>query len=199
MIRIGLTGGIGSGKSLVCSVFERLDIPVYNADKEAKKFLNQHEVINKIVSQFGEAVLSEDKTEINRKKLAELVFADKNYLNTLNSIIHPLVLQDFKLWCSKQSALYVVQEAAILFESGFNKFVDKIILVKAPADIRVQRVMLRDGIAQKDVLARMQNQFPENTIESMVDYVIDNSGTALLLPQIIEIHNELVALGEKIS
>jgi dephospho-CoA kinase len=190
MIKVGLTGNIGSGKSTVARIFEILSVPVYHADKEAKKFLFAPIVKQELNKEFGRAVFS--GSEIDRKKLAEIVFNDKKSLEFLNSLIHPLVRNDFEDWCSGHcEASYVVQEAAILFESGFYRFFDKTIVVSCPEEIALKRVMERDRISKQDVMARTHNQWLESEKIKLADYRIFNDGNTLIIPQAIRVHNSL--------
>lgn len=190
MIRVGLTGGIGSGKSTAVAIFKAFDIPVFDSDSEAKKFLFEDSVKVKLLTYFGEKIFTEG--EVNRKALAAIVFTDKKALTFLNSLIHPLVRQAINNWfLNHQNYSYSVLEAAVLFEYGFYKQVDKIIVVKAPMNERIRRVMNRDGISQEDVLYRMNNQLLEEELVKRSNYVLDNAEHDLLLPQILKIHQEL--------
>ena len=187
MIKIGLTGNIGSGKTTVAKMFETLGVPVFYADIVAKKFLLHDAVINQIVTAFGDAVLDEQGKIIN-SALGVVVFSNKEKLQILNNIIHPRVREAYNDFLSKNAkSPYTIQEAAILIESGFYKLVDKIVLVKAPEDIRLQRVMKRDNLSEELVKDRMQQQLPEGELEAYSDYVVDNNGINLILPQVIKI------------
>lgn len=170
---IGLTGGIGSGKSSIAKHIESLGIPVYIADTEAKKILDTADVIAKVIALFGDDILENGK--IDRKKIAELVFQDPEKLKKYNAIIHPEVYLHFQNWV-KQHNNYplVVKEAAILFESGSYKDCDKIILVTAPKENRIQRVMKRDAVTREAVEQRMSHQWDDETKKSMSDFVIEN-------------------------
>lgn len=170
---IGLTGGIGSGKSSVAKHIESLGIPVYIADTEAKKILDTADVIAKVIALFGDDILENGK--IDRKKIAALVFQDPEKLKKYNAIIHPEVYLHFQNWV-KQHNNYplVVKEAAILFESGSYKDCDKIILVTAPKENRIQRVMKRDAVTREAVEQRMSHQWDDETKKSMSDFVIEN-------------------------
>ncbi len=190
MIKIGLTGNIGSGKTTVAKIFETLGVPIFYADIEARKFLSEKDVLDKLVNEFGNDILSDDN--LDRGALAKIVFNDKAALETLNSIIHPRVRQSLMDWMSaKQDHKYVIQEAAILFESGFYIFFDKNIIVSCPEDVAIKRVMKRDGIGENDVRARIQNQWPEQKKIQLADYVILNDNTNLVIPQVLSIHKEL--------
>ena len=195
MIKVGLTGNIGSGKSTVSRVFETLGVPVYHADSEAKKFLDDENVQDSLIREFGSKIF-EDRI-INRKKLARLVFNDKQALEFLNSLIHPLVRKDFETWTTVNSeAPYIIQEAAILFESGFYKMFDKVITVVSLQELAVARVMARDGVSEKDVLLRMNNQWSSEKKEELSDYVVYNDGSKLIIPQVLEIHRRLIELDK---
>ncbi len=152
---IGLTGGIGSGKTTIASFFKEEGIPVYIADDEAKKVMQSSEIINQIKTSFGESLF--DNNVLNRSKLAEIVFNNKEELEKLNAIVHPAVKKDFQSWLLQNKGMdFVVYEAAILFESGKYKEFDYIVTVTAPEDIRIERVMKRDNSTRKQVLSRMK-------------------------------------------
>ncbi len=170
---IGLTGGIGSGKSTVAKHYASLGIPVYIADDEARKLMNTEKIIGKIIDVFGEEIISEGK--INRKKLSEIVFQQPPLLDKLNSIVHPEVHLHFQNWVKKHHEFpFVVKEAAILFESGSYKDCDKVILVTAPKSIRIARVMNRDKVSEEAVLKRMNQQWTEEKKIEFSDFVIHN-------------------------
>ncbi len=188
MLKIGLTGNIGSGKSTIAEVFKVLGVAVYNADVEAKKFLAKPEIIAEIIERFGSSVCSNNI--IDRKKLAELVFTDAASLQFLNNLIHPLLKTDFENWLSEVAVdcKYVIQEAAILFESGFDQYVDKTILITASIKLRMQRVCNRDQISETLFLQRAANQWPESRHLELADFVIVNDDTQLVIPQLLELH-----------
>ncbi|OQX81170.1 MAG: dephospho-CoA kinase [Bacteroidetes bacterium 4484_249] len=189
-IKVGLTGNIGSGKSVVAEIFRILGVPVYHADLEAKKFLDNKNVQLEIKKRFGSAVF--DNNLINRKKLAEIVFKNPEALSFLNSLIHPLVRQDLQLWIEKHSGFaYVVYEAAILFESGFYKNFDKIITVTSPLELSIKRVMKRDGIKREDVQIRIKNQWEQDKKIELSDFIINNDESQLILPQVLKINKKL--------
>ena len=170
---IGLTGGIGSGKSRVVALFNTLGIPCYIADIEAKRLMNnQSEVKAAIVNLFGEQAYIDGG--LNRNYLSQIVFANPEKLKELNAIVHPAVAQDFSAWMEQQKSPFVIKEVAILFETGGYKNVDKTILITAPETIRIKRVMLRDGVTAEDVKARMRHQWTDAQREPLADYVIDN-------------------------
>jgi dephospho-CoA kinase len=191
MIKVGITGGIGSGKSLVCEVFARLNIPVYHADLEARKLTDSDPSIrNELTSLLGKTIYS--GPTLNRVLMADLVFNDPNLLEKVNAIIHPRVAQHFMLWCNNSMFHpYVIQESAILFESKAYLGFDAVISVSCPEETRIQRVLIRKNMNREKILAVMKNQLPESEIIRRSDYVIDNDGTKLLLPQILRIHNIL--------
>ena len=192
MIRAGLTGNIGTGKSTVAGIFEALGVPVYHADREAKKMLGKEQVKNDLLNKFGKEIF--EKGEVDRKKLANLVFNDSEKLNYLNSIIHPLVRQDLEAFFNrKQHHPYVIQEAAILFESGFYRDFDKIILVTSPDELANKRVTLRDGITIQEVEQRRSNQWNQDKKAALSDFIIKNNETEMLIPQVLRIHDMLLA------
>lgn len=193
MLKVGLTGNIGSGKSMAARIFEILQVPVFDADLEAKKILNSPDVIQQISDLFGKAVIHEGK--VNRPALAQIVFSAKDKLGQLNQIIHPAVRDQFQKWTStKYDAPYVIYEAAILHESGHYKNMGKIILVTATEELRKKRVMQRDGIAENLVRQRMANQWPEEQKIALSDFTINNNETELMIPQVVKIHNLLTQL-----
>ncbi|HAH57490.1 MAG: dephospho-CoA kinase [Lentimicrobiaceae bacterium] len=195
MLKVGLTGSIGSGKSTLARVFSTLGVPVYIADIEAKKILNLPEVVAQVVSLAGEQVRQPDGL-IDRKLLAGMVFSNPEMLQSLNGIIHPRVRSHFKAWVLTHSEHdYIIQEAAILFESGSYKNFDKIVVVVAPLEERIERVMLRDGLSREDVMARVDNQLPQEEKIKMADFVILNSDRDQALIQALEIHRQLKALA----
>lgn len=170
---IGLTGGIGSGKTMVAQYMQSQGIPVYIADEEAKKVMNIPEVVAEVAKTFGNDVI--ENGSVNRQKVAQLVFNSPEKLKQLNEIIHPRVKQDFDNWVEKHHNFpFVVKEAAILFESGSYQFCDKIITVTAPLPVRLQRVMERDSVTRDQVLARMQNQWDDEKKVALSDFVIQN-------------------------
>lgn len=193
MHKIGITGGIGSGKSTVCKVFELLDVPVYYADEEAKKLLdNDVEVKDKILQQFGAEVMDE-KHSIDRKKLAAIVFNNTEKLSRLNAIVHPAVANHFESWLKKhEQSKYILKEAAILFESGAYKGVDEVITVIAPQELKIARVIKRDKSTPELVMQRIKSQLSDEEKIKRSQYVIHNDEQQLLIPQILLIHNKLL-------
>lgn len=191
MIKIGITGGIGSGKSTVSEIFSLCGIPVYIADKESKRLTESSPIIRKqLVLLFGEELFAGDV--LNKPLLASHIFSDKEKLYKVNKIIHPVVGTDFNEWVeSNHNSNIVAQEAAILFESGFDKYVDKVITVYTPLETRVKRTMMRDGITREKVLERIQNQMPDERKVELSEFVIVNDGTISLIEQVLEILNKL--------
>jgi len=188
MQKIGLTGNIGSGKTRICKIFEALGVPIYYADLEARKILNKPSTIKAIGQLFGQEVVLNPR-EIDRKKLGAIVFNDSSSLNKLNQVIHPLLKAHFKKWCrSHLEQDYIIQEAAILFENGFNPMMDATITVAAPMEVRLQRVMERDALTKEEVLARMGQQWTDEEKEQAADFVIYNDGSQMLLPQVLKLH-----------
>jgi len=192
MLKLGITGGIGSGKTTVCKLFELLGIPVYYSDEESKKLLAENGAVKEqVVALFGNSILDEEKN-IDRKKLASLVFNNKEQLEKLNAILHPAVGIHFEQWLKKQNAPYILKEAAILFESGANKQVDKVITVVAPLDLKIQRTMKRDGATKEAILSRMQLQLNDEEKVKRSDFVIQNDEQNLLIPQVLDVHKALI-------
>jgi len=190
MNKVGLTGGIGSGKTLISEVFIRLGIPVFNADKEAKTILNTDpEVIARIKENFGDIY---HKEGINKEKLASIIFNNTESLKTINSIIHPKVREYFHQWVKHQQAKYVIEEAAILFESNAYKELDFTINVYADKLIRINRVVARDSTTAEAVKSRMQNQLSDAERIRLADYTIFNNGDSMILPQVLEIHQNIL-------
>ncbi|MCK9422436.1 MAG: dephospho-CoA kinase [Bacteroidales bacterium] len=191
MIKVGLTGNIGSGKSVVSRIFSILGIPVYHADEESKKFLNDPQVKNELLRYFGYSILS-ISGEINRRSLASHAFTDEHAMHKLNSIMHPLVMHDFHTWTLNQGSFpYIIQEAAIIIESGLRKEFDKIIHVSCLKEIAIGRVVQRDGIDVNSVLRRMQFQMEDKEKAALSDFVIRNDGSELVIPQVLAIHRRL--------
>lgn len=190
MLKVGLTGGIGSGKTTVSEVFHSLGIPVYNSDKRAKYLMeNDPSLRVAIIQYFGEE--SYRSEGLNRLYLSEQVFSDKSKLQKLNSIVHPVVGNDFAVWCKNQSAPFVLKEAAILIESGAYKGLDKIIVVTASENVRMERVMERDGVKASEVRDRINNQMTDSERLQYADFIIDNDGIQMLISQVKEVFNKL--------
>ncbi len=193
MIKVGLTGNIGTGKSTVAKIFGSLGIPVYHADLEAKKMLETAAVKSKLLEKFGVDIFNQ--ANVDRKKLANLVFDNPQKLKVLNSIIHPLVQKDLERFFSqKKNHPYVIQEAAILFESGFDKNFDKIILITSLKKLATKRVLDRDNIGSLEVEQRRSNQWSQEKKISLADFIIENNEKDMLIPQVLKIHEILLAI-----
>jgi dephospho-CoA kinase len=187
MLKVGLTGGIGSGKTTVAKIFETLGIPVYYADDAAKDLMNRNEDLKQaIINHFGEETYSGGA--LNRKRLAAIVFNDPGKLALLNSLTHPVTIQDAGTWMQKQTTAYVIKEAALLFESGADKDLDQVIGVSASQPLRIKRVMERDGITAEDVIKRIARQMDEETKMKRCDFVIANDEQELVIPQVLALH-----------
>lgn len=189
---VGLTGGIGAGKSLVASLFLEKNIPIYIADREAKQLMHQHpEIVKDVTALFGEQAYIQG--QLNRKYIAGKVFQQKEMLKSLNEIVHPRVHEHFQEFVKEQNAPYVIYESAIIFENKRESLFDKIITVSALLEKRVQRVVERDGITIEDVKARIANQMDESLKIEKSDFVIHNNGDIEELRQAVEqVHNELI-------
>jgi dephospho-CoA kinase len=194
MLKIGITGGIGSGKTTVAKLFEALGVPVFYADAETRMLQNSDaELREAIIEAFGaETYLPDGK--LSRTRLAEIVFADKTALAKINSIVHPAVARHFENWClAHANQPYILKEAAILFESGSDKGLDGVITVTAPEEIRIRRVMQRDSVSEAEVRKRISNQWPEEEKMKRSKWIINNDGS-LLEPQVQAINQQLTSL-----
>jgi len=196
MLKIGITGNIGSGKTTVSKVFEVLGIPVFYADDAAKQVMTQDEIlVDDIRSAFGPESYFDDGS-LNRKHIAGIVFNDGKELANLNSIVHPAVFRAFDAWIAAvKDAPYVMKEAALLFESSSYKMCDKTIMVTAPLELRIKRVMQRDGFTREEILGREAKQFAEEKKVELADYLIKNDDTELVIPQVLSLHVQLLALS----
>ena len=193
MLRVGITGGIGSGKTTVARVFEVLGIPVYYADEAARQLMNGDEVLKaNILQHFGADSYVND--ELNRAYIASIVFNNAEKLTLLNSLVHPVTIEAANKWMQLQSTPYVIKEAALLFESDAPRYLDKIIGVYAPASLRIQRSMHRDGISREAVIARMDKQINEVIKMRLCDYVITNDEQQLVIHQVLKLHEELLKI-----
>jgi len=187
MLHIGLTGNMGSGKSVVSRIFTVLGVPVYHADEAARAQYKKPEVLQSITSFFGPGMVCSDGS-LNRAALASKVFADKEALALLNSLIHPLVREDANQWKRKFAGFpYTIHEAAIIYESGFQDEYDRIVHVSCPPPLAIERVMKRDGITLNQVNIRLQHQWPDEKKSKMADHVIINDGKTLVIPQVLEL------------
>jgi dephospho-CoA kinase len=191
MLKVGLTGGIGSGKTTVAQIFEVLSIPVYYADSAARDLMNHDpELKKKIIASFGSDAYQNG--ELNRSYLGSVVFPDTEKLNLLNSIVHPVTIRDSANWMKNQKSPYAIKEAALIFEAGLEKHLDYIIGVTAPESLRIKRVVERDHVPMEKVLDRMRHQMNEKEKISRCDFVIQNDGLTALLPQVLAIHEFLM-------
>lgn len=198
MLKIGLTGGIGSGKSTVAKVFEVLGIPVYYADERAKELMHTNELLQQqLIFHFGKDTYADGK--LNRKHLSSIVFADKEKLELLNSLVHPVTIADAEQWFIQQVSPYVIKEAALLFESGATEGLDYVIAVTAPATVRIKRVMDRDGVSAEEVKKRMASQIDESIKIRLCDFIITNNEQQMILPQVLQLHEELLQRTAKVS
>ena len=196
MLKIGVTGGIGSGKTTVCKVFELLGVPVFYADDVAKSIMQTDPVLKTaLLHAFGENSYTKDGM-LNRAYISSIVFNDKLELEKLNSLVHPAVLRAFDNWVLEQhESPYVIKEAALLYESGGFKMCNKSILVIAPTLIKMNRVKLRDGVSEEDIQLRMNRQFSDEIKIKYADHILNNDEKQLLIPQIIQLHQQFLLIG----
>ncbi len=188
MLKVGLTGGIGSGKSVVAKIFAQLGVAIYDADSAAKMLMNNNENLkNTLKENFGDSIYKTDGT-LNRKKLSDIVFADNKKRDLINALVHPAVAIDFDNWCKKQKARYIIKEAAILFESGANKGLDKTISVSAPVELRISRVIERDKVSPQKVLSIIAAQLTDEERKAKSDFEVINDGQQALIPQVLSLH-----------
>ncbi len=192
---VGLTGGIGSGKTTVAKVFETLGVPVYYADEEAKKLMNEDEELkNKLIAHFGEEVY--ENGLLRKEVLSGIVFKDAEKLKLLNSLVHPATIAHAEVWHKSQTTPYVIKEAAILFESDAWKYIDYTIGVSSPEALRLQRSMQRDNQSAENIQARMLKQMNEDDKMKRCDFILVNDEQQLLIPQILELHEKLLGLSK---
>lgn len=190
-MKLGITGGIGSGKTTVCRVFNVLGIPVFSADPAARQIMENDEgIIRRINSIAGKDLYVNGS--LDRMELATLIFNDQSLLEKVNLLIHPVVFDHFKRWEKEQTTPYVILEAAILFESGASKLVDKIATVVAPIEERVDRVISRNRLSREQVMDRMRNQMDDETRIKLSDFVIPNSENDMIIPAILKIHENIL-------
>ena len=196
-LRIGLTGGIGSGKTFVATIFKHLGIPIYYADKAAKDLQNSDPEIKKQLTHlFGNELYKEGY--LNKVYLASIVFSNSDKLKALNAIMHPATLQAAAIWMQQQSTPYAIKEAALILEANAQQDLDYIIGVYAPKEIRLKRTMLRDNSSAEQVLKRMQNQMDEEQKMKLCQFVVVNDEKQLLTPQVLAIHHQLISLSKHI-
>ncbi|MBQ3594132.1 MAG: dephospho-CoA kinase [Bacteroidales bacterium] len=193
MKRIGITGNIGSGKSLVCKIFNHLGINTFFSDEETKKLYLLPDIKEQILNYFNDEVYFKDGS-LNKKLLSYHLFRNHKALQFIEEILYPKLNATFDKWCEQQTTNYVLFESAILFEKKFSDQFEKIIFVSAPEDIRLQRTMLRDRCNEENVRARMRLQWDEDTKKAESDFIIFNDGDKMLIPQVLEIHKILQTL-----
>ncbi len=198
MIKAGITGGIGSGKTTVCKIFEVLGIPVYYADDRAKELITTDTtLIKKIKKLLGDDVY-DSENNINKKRIAAIVFNFPEVLEQYNAIVHPAVFDDAEKWMRRHQQFdYILEEAALLFETGTYKKLDTIICVTAPLEVRIGRIIKRDGLTEDEILSRISNQMPEEEKITLSDFVIYNDGETPLIRQVLRIHEKLIEKGNK--
>lgn len=196
MKRLGITGGIGSGKTTVCRVFRVMGIPVFMADDVAQKLMNNNEAIREEIN----AIAGKDMyngANLDRKELAALIFNKPDLLQKVNAIVHPAVLDNFESWAESQTSPYVIMEAAILFESHAERLVDRVASVSAPVEERISRVMGRSELTRNQVLERINNQLDDGVREEKSYYVINNADNEMIIPEILRIHEDMLRLAGK--
>lgn len=193
-IKVGITGGIGSGKTTVARVFEVLGIPVYYADDAAKRIMNEDETVRReIIRNFGEE--SYAGGSLNRAYLSSIVFRDKKKLAILNALVHPATIRNSNAWMKKQNGFYAIREAALIFESGSQGQLDYVIGVSAPAEVRIERTIRRDGLTREQVLDRIDRQINETIKMKLCDFVIVNDGKKPVIPQVLKLHEKFLAMA----
>ncbi|MCU0456228.1 MAG: dephospho-CoA kinase [Bacteroidales bacterium] len=190
-MKLGITGGIGSGKTSVCRVFSILGIPVFSADPEAQTIMNSDETVIRGINDIAGRNLY-PAGRLDKMQLADLIFRDPDILKKVNMLVHPVVFDYFSRWAEQQSTPYVIMEAAILFESGASNLVDRVATVYAPVEERIARVTRRNRLTREQVLDRIRNQMDDETRISMSDYVINNSENEMIIPVILKIHEDLI-------
>ncbi|WP_303318989.1 dephospho-CoA kinase [Flavivirga abyssicola] len=197
MIIVGLTGGIGSGKTTVAQQFKKLGVPVYIADVEAKNLMHKSKIIKrKLIQLFGDKAYIDD--ELNKHFIANIIFNDKTYLQKMNAIVHPRVARHFEKWSLKQDAPYVIKEVAILFENGGHKACDYIITVTAPKELRIKRLLMRDNTTKDKIKSIMKNQWTDAEKIKYSQYVIDNVDLEMTKNQVVDIHEDILKRIEEI-
>lgn len=198
MLRVGLTGGIGSGKSTITRIFEVLGVPVYDADAAARRIMNSDMELRKaIILNFGDRSYTAEG--LDRKYMASQVFENAEKLELLNALVHPATLQDADRWLAQQTSPYSIKEAALIFESGASQQLDTIIGVAAPLPLRLQRAMKRDAISKEEVMARMNRQLNESIKLKLCDHIIYNDEQQALIPQVLHLHEQLLKEAAKKS
>jgi dephospho-CoA kinase len=191
MLRIGITGGIGSGKSTVARIFNVLGVPVYSSDDAAKRLMNEDEELkNNIINSFGKESYTNGK--LNRKYLAAQAFSEPNKIELLNSLVHPATIKDATAWMERQIASYIIKEAALIFESGSDKFLDAVIGIKSPLSLRIERTMKRNNVTAEEVESRIKLQMDEEEKMNLCDYIIVNDEQEMLIPQVLLLHERFL-------
>lgn len=193
MLKIGITGGIGSGKSTVCTIFQILGIPVFNADIEARKLYDEPQVKEAIMLAFGDNMYPQGV--FDKKAMANIVFQSADKLKQLNELLHPLVQIQFDTWLQQQESPYTIKEAALLIEAGSYQQLDELILVTCPMNKRIERVMKRDRVSEDEVLARINKQLSEEDKRTLCQYEIINDDRQLLIPQVLQLHHQLMRVA----
>jgi len=199
MLKIGITGGIGSGKSTVAKIFELLGIPVYYADAAAKDIMNRDPELKAQVQQNFGADMYDSNGQLDRKRLSNIIFNHQEKLLLLNSLVHPATIRDSEQWALRQKSPYLLKEAALLFESESFRYLDKIIGVSAPQPLRILRTMQRDKVSHNEVFARMHKQMDETIKMRLCDYVIYNDEQQMVIPQVLRLHQELNLMSRNAS
>lgn len=193
MIIIGLTGGIGVGKSFVAAEFKKKGIPIYNSDERAKELMSTHSsIVKQLITKFGDKVFI--NKQLNRKLISDQIFTNKSLIEWINQLVHPEVQKDFIQWVNLQNAPFVIKEAAILIESEAYKQCNKVIVVTSPKELQIKRVMLRDNMTHNQVQARIDNQITDYERNKYADYTIINDGIMVVSTQINEIYNSILEL-----
>lgn len=196
-MKVGITGGIGSGKSIVTRIFKSLEVPVYNADDAAKRLMNTNHVLRtKLQNLFGEDIFPSEGL-FDRKKLAAIVFHQPELLQKLNTLVHPAVGIDYQEWQQKQNATYTIREAAILYESGTHIDLDAVIMVDAPENLRIERIKERDSRTENEIKAIIHQQWPAEELRARANFIIENDEAHPVIPQVLAIHQQLLSYGRK--
>ena len=196
VLRVGLTGGIGSGKSTVAQIFEVLGIPIYYADISAKKLMNENaDLRSSITNIFGEQAYTNNI--LNRKYISSIVFSDPAKLQQLNTLVHPATKKDGEAWMQEQTSPYAIHEAALIFEAKVSDRLDLVIGISSPTELRIKRAMERDKVSREEVLKRMEQQLEEEVKMSKCDFILINDEQQLLIPQVLTLHEKLIGLSKQ--
>jgi dephospho-CoA kinase len=191
VLSLGITGGIGSGKTSVCRVFEVLNVPVFSADRSARQIMESDELIKDGINAIAGKDLYPDN-KLDRMELASLIFTNEVLLKKINGLVHPVVFEYFRKWITEQTTPYVIMEAAILFEIGASKVVDRIATVVAPVEERIERIMLRNKLTREQIIERMNNQMDDADRMKLSDYIINNAENDMIIPTILKIHDDIL-------